>query len=188
MLYQVVTLNVSANTQNNAILTLLVSNQFMEVKSAVFKKFDRENLFQLACADAVERFVLLTFGSIIALRNWSEYGFAVFGVPEEVWSRVVVPIVMLLGSEVVVDVLKHAFITKFNSIPPMVYSIYAQSIANDLSAKNGCDQSPIVSRKLGFSSLPLCCLVRISSSSSSSCSGWVTFLPSNALLGPVVDN
>ncbi len=153
-----ITLNVSANTQNNAILTLLVSNQFMEVKSAVFKKFDRENLFQLACADAVERFVLLIFGVIIGWRNWSEFGFAGLSAPE-VWERVLQPILMLLESEIVVDVLKHAFITKFNSIPAHVYSLYSESIAADLCSRNGCDQSPLVARKLGFSCLPLCCLV-----------------------------
>lgn len=159
LLYQVVTLNVAANTQNNAILTLLVSNQFMEIKSAVFKKFDRENLFQLACADAVERFVLLTFGMVIGLRNWAEFGFAFVG-NAEVWERVLKPVLMLFGSEVVVDVLKHAFITKFNVIPPHVYSLYTESIRNDLAAGNGQDQSPLVARKLGFSSIPLCWLVR----------------------------
>ena len=132
----------------------------MEVKSAVFKKFDRENLFQLACADAVERFILLVFGAIIALRNWSEFGFAAVSVPE-VWERVLMPLLMLLGSEIIVDVLKHAFITKFNAIPAHVYSLYAESIAGDLSSKSGSDQSPSVARKLGFSLLPLCCLVRI---------------------------
>ena len=34
--------------------------------------------------------------------------------------------------EIVVDVLKHAFITKFNAIPAYVYSLYTESLANDL--------------------------------------------------------
>lgn len=157
LLYQVVTLNVAANTQNNAILTLLVSNQFMEVKSSVFKKFDRENLFQLACADIVERIILLTFGMIIALRNWSQLEWSLTG---ELLDRVLVPFGMLVGSEVVVDVLKHAFVTKFNAISPNVYAIYSETLISDLVSKDGLDQSPMVARKLGFSSLPLCCLVK----------------------------
>jgi len=33
-------------------LTLLLSNQFVEIKGSVFKKFEKENLFQLTCAGA----------------------------------------------------------------------------------------------------------------------------------------
>jgi hypothetical protein len=34
----------------------ITSNQFVEIKSTVFRKFEKENLFQLTCADVVERF------------------------------------------------------------------------------------------------------------------------------------
>ncbi|KAJ3029529.1 hypothetical protein HK097_005779, partial [Rhizophlyctis rosea] len=50
LFYQVMTLNVSVNSYNNALLTLLLSNQFVEIKGSVFKKFEKENLFQLSCA------------------------------------------------------------------------------------------------------------------------------------------
>lgn len=50
LFFQAITLNVSINSFSNALLTLLVSNQFVEIKSAVFKKFEKENLFQLSCA------------------------------------------------------------------------------------------------------------------------------------------
>jgi len=46
----VVSLNVAINSYNNALLSFLISNQFGEIKSAVFKRFERENLFQLTCA------------------------------------------------------------------------------------------------------------------------------------------
>jgi hypothetical protein len=55
LFYQAITLNVAVNAHNNALLTLLVSNQFVEIKSAVFKKFEKENLFQLACSGIVGR-------------------------------------------------------------------------------------------------------------------------------------
>jgi Eukaryotic membrane protein family len=51
----VVTLNVAINTQNNALLTLLVSNNFVELKGSVFKSYKVQNLFQIACSDGVER-------------------------------------------------------------------------------------------------------------------------------------
>ncbi|KXT14358.1 hypothetical protein AC579_2763 [Pseudocercospora musae] len=74
LFYQVVTLNVAVNSYSNALLTLLMSNQFVEIKSAVFKKFEKENLFQMTCADVVERFQLLLMLLIIALRNVVEVG------------------------------------------------------------------------------------------------------------------
>lgn len=50
LFYQLVTLNVAINSHSNALLTLLLSNQFVEIKGSVFKKFEKENLFQLTCA------------------------------------------------------------------------------------------------------------------------------------------
>src|SRR6201992_785932 len=74
LLYQVITLNVAVNSYSNALLTLLVSNQFVEIKGAVFKKVEKENLFQLTCADVVERFQLWLMLLIIAMRNMVEVG------------------------------------------------------------------------------------------------------------------
>jgi hypothetical protein len=72
--YQVITLNVAVNSYSNALLTLLLSNQFVEVKSTVFKRIEKDNLFQLTCADIVERFTLWIMLLIIALRNVVEVG------------------------------------------------------------------------------------------------------------------
>ncbi|KAK3674024.1 hypothetical protein LTR78_006227 [Recurvomyces mirabilis] len=74
LFYQVVTLNVAVNSYSNALLTLLMSNQFVEIKGTVFKKIEKENLFQLTCADIVERFQLWLMLLIIALRNVVELG------------------------------------------------------------------------------------------------------------------
>lgn len=52
LFYQLVTLNVAINSFSNALITLLLSNQFVEIKGSVFKKFEKENLFQLTCAGA----------------------------------------------------------------------------------------------------------------------------------------
>lgn len=132
-----ITLNVAVNSYSNALLTLLLSVQFVEIKTTVFKKFEKENLFQLLCADIVERFQLLLMLVIIASRNLVELGvwslspsgtagaggilpksFTVF--PK--WTgQVMGPFVMVLGSEMVVDWLKHAYITKFNNTRPVVY-------------------------------------------------------------------
>ena len=49
---QMITLNVVVNTYNSGLLVLLVSNQFVELKSNVFKKFSTDHLFQMSCAGA----------------------------------------------------------------------------------------------------------------------------------------
>jgi hypothetical protein len=72
LFYQVTSLNVAINSYNNALLTLLISNQFVEIKGSVFKKFEKGNLFQLSCADIVERFQLSIFLVIVTLRNCLE--------------------------------------------------------------------------------------------------------------------
>lgn len=50
MIYQTISLNVAVNSYDHALLTLLVSNQFVEIKGSVFKKFEKDNLFQITCA------------------------------------------------------------------------------------------------------------------------------------------
>ncbi|KAK1940996.1 Protein TAPT1 [Phytophthora citrophthora] len=66
---QVVTLNVAVNSSNTSLLTLLISNNFAELKSSVFKKFEEQNLFQISCSDIVERFKLLTIIGLIMLQS-----------------------------------------------------------------------------------------------------------------------
>jgi hypothetical protein len=87
--YMLVSLNVAINSYDYTLLSLLISNQFVEIKGctstplpppsltranqvAVFKKFEKENLFQIMCADIVERFQLALMLSVIALRNMIE--------------------------------------------------------------------------------------------------------------------
>jgi hypothetical protein len=52
LIYQLISLNVAINSYDQSLLTLLVSNQFVEIKGSVFKKFEKDNLFQITCAGA----------------------------------------------------------------------------------------------------------------------------------------
>lgn len=165
LFYQVITLNVAVNSYSNALLTLLLSNQFVEIKGTVFKKFEKENLFQVTCADIVERFQLWLMLLIIAMRNIVEVGglsirssgdsssswtslFAGAGnstaapftasiIPRSftifpTWiGQVLNPFVLVLGSEMLVDWLKHAYITKFNQTKPEVYDKFLDVLAKD---------------------------------------------------------
>lgn len=45
---QAITVSAAINSQNNALLTLLISNNFAEIKSNVFKRVAKENLHKMA--------------------------------------------------------------------------------------------------------------------------------------------
>ena len=47
LFYHAVALSISLNSHNNILITLLISNNFVELKGSVFKKCERENLFQV---------------------------------------------------------------------------------------------------------------------------------------------
>lgn len=183
MVYQLISLNVAVNSYDHALLTLLVSNQFVEIKGSVFKKFEKDNLFQITCADIVERFTLALMLCVVAFRNLielsgSEFDFTEgFVLPKSfgwVWGNNVIwtisyPVLTVLVSEMLVDWLKHAFITKFNHIRPSVYERYTDVLCRDLASGSAVgrrgfrkhtyvDQSPLVARRLGFASLPLAVL------------------------------
>ncbi|GAN06292.1 DUF747-domain-containing protein [Mucor ambiguus] len=181
LFFQMITLNVAINFYSNALLSLLISNQFVEIKQSVFKKFEKENLFQLTCADIVERFQQYAFLFIITLRNvieLSESGpssilpstfVPLFKLPATTsLNTLMTPVVMVIASELMVDWLKHAFITKFNQIRPTIYGKYIDVLCKDLvigspgriSGRHHAfvDQSPVVSRRIGFPVLPLACL------------------------------
>lgn len=203
LFYQVITLNVAVNSYSNALLTLLMSNQFVEIKSTVFKKFEKENLFQVTCADIVERFQLWLMLLIIAMRNIVEVGglsigaasfsssfgggnsttsvpFSASGIlpmsftifPKWI-GQVLSPFLLVLGSEMGVDWLKHAYITKFNQTKPDVYEKFLDVLAKDyysdvsttfqlfLIISANAPQAFIdqnLTRRLGLPVLPLSCL------------------------------
>lgn len=157
--FQCITLNVAVNSYSNALLTLLMSNQFVEVKSTVFKRFEKDNLFQLTCADIVERFQLWVMLLIIGMRNVVEVGgLSVPGagvggaepsstiplhsptiLPHSftvlpTWllsGEVLSPFLIVIGSEVFVDAIKHAYINKFNNIKPRFYGRILDILCKD---------------------------------------------------------
>lgn len=183
--YQVITLNVAVNSYSNALLTLLLSNQFVEIKSTVFKRFEKDNLFQLTCADIVERFHLWIMLLIIGMRNIVEVGgLSVPGAgvsadvddPSTVVMRsssilphsftvlpswitsgeVISPFLIVVGSEMLVDTIKHAYVTKFNNIKPKFYGRILDILCKDYYTN--AFTTPSLTRRLGLAVIPLSCL------------------------------
>lgn len=158
LFFQAVTLNVAINSHNNSLLTLLVSNQFVELKGSVFKKFEKENLFQISCSDMVERFQLTVFLTIIVVQNLKDLNWDISG--HFLWQHGSVVLAVLL-SECGVDALKHAFITKFNGIKPEIYQRFANILSRELLATKSrafTESSWAISKRIGFVPLPLGCL------------------------------
>ncbi|XP_032419405.1 transmembrane anterior posterior transformation protein 1 homolog [Xiphophorus hellerii] len=165
IMVQATTLNVAFNSHNKSLLTIMMSNNFVEIKGSVFKKFEKNNLFQMSNSDIKERFTNYILLLIVCLRNMEQFSWN----PDHFW--VLFPdVVMVITSEVAVDVVKHAFITKFNDISADVYGEYRASLAFDLVSsrqKNAyTDYSDSVSRRMGFIPLPLALLlIRVVTSS-----------------------
>uniref|UniRef100_A0A8D0L8K7 Transmembrane anterior posterior transformation 1 n=1 Tax=Sphenodon punctatus TaxID=8508 RepID=A0A8D0L8K7_SPHPU len=165
IMVQATTLNVAFNSHNKSLLTIMMSNNFVEIKGSVFKKFEKNNLFQMSNSDIKERFTNYVLLLIVCLRNMEQFSWN----PDHLW--VLFPdVCMVIASEVAVDIVKHAFITKFNDITADVYSEYRASLAFDLVSsrqKNAyTDYSDSVSRIIGFIPLPLAVLlIRVVTSS-----------------------
>uniref|UniRef100_A0AAQ5ZGZ6 Transmembrane anterior posterior transformation 1a n=1 Tax=Amphiprion ocellaris TaxID=80972 RepID=A0AAQ5ZGZ6_AMPOC len=165
IMVQATTLNVAFNSHNKSLLTIMMSNNFVEIKGSVFKKFEKNNLFQMSNSDIKERFTNYILLLIVCLRNMEQFSWN----PDHFW--VLFPdVLMVMASEIAVDVVKHAFITKFNDISADVYGEYRASLAFDLVSsrqKNAyTDYSDSVSRRMGFIPLPLALLlIRVVTSS-----------------------
>lgn len=151
---QVVCLNVAINGRNNALLTLLVSNNFVELKGSVFKRFEAENLFQVSCADTVERFQLLLFLVLISLQEGlsggSEPGTLLGLFPS---------FLAIYLCEVLVDLIKHSFISKFNRLHADLYLTFSAIISQDLLSarqrnKTSLDPTHTCAKRLGLATLP----------------------------------
>lgn len=186
LFYQVITLNVAVNSYSNSLFTLLLSNQFVEIKGTVFKRVEKQNLFQLFCADVVERFQLWLMLIIIGLRNIVEVGgLSILSNPQSAsgaadtlrnatiplrssiipnsfkiipsWSgEVLSPFLLVLGSEVLVDWIKHCYVGKFNNVKPVIYKKFLDILSKDYYTNAFVNQN--LTKRLGLPVIPLSCL------------------------------
>lgn len=134
LIFQSISLNVAVNSYNNSLLALLLSLQFAEIKGSIFKKIDKEGLFQLSISDIVQRFKIFLLLLIIIIRNTGaiinidtlsitkllnkiSYKLVMGRIMKLIWS----PLVSVFGSEIIIDWMKHSYITKFNRIRPEIY-------------------------------------------------------------------
>lgn len=151
MLAQAITLSTCTVAHNNALLALLVSNNFAEIKSSVFKKVSKDNLHSLVYYDIIERFHITAFVLFVLAQNILE--------AEESWfANFIYNALMVFICEILVDTLKHSFLAKFNEIKPGAYSEFLEDLC-----KQTLNIQPEEARKnLTFIPLaPACVVIRV---------------------------
>ena len=127
MLTHAVTLSVAINSHTNAMLLVLISNNFGEIKSHIFKKMDAAKLFSVARLDIVERVHLSICLVFVAAQRVTAAGSVAGGLTRKMLKDSL----MVLSSEIVVDVFKHAFMSKFNNIRPRVYRGFLRQLCRE---------------------------------------------------------
>lgn len=154
IMLQATALNVAINSNNKGLLAIMMSNNFVELKGSVFKKFDKNNLFQLTCSDVRERVHLTVLLFVVVIQTMKEFNWRA-----EQFYVLLPDCCYVLMVEVCIDWLKHAFITRFNELPADVYKEYTISLAYDMTQTRQkhafSDHSDLVSRRMGFIPYPL---------------------------------
>ncbi|GFO35720.1 transmembrane anterior posterior transformation protein 1-like protein [Plakobranchus ocellatus] len=158
ILMQAIILNVAFNSHNKNLLTVMMSNNFVEIKVNVFKRVDKTNLCQITYSDVRERFHYMVLLFFVFVRNMKELQWN--------WDMALpllqdAAIVFLV--EVFVDWIKHAFITKLSELSASHYGEFSLGLAQDIASSqkkhaftNFSDQ---VCRRMGFTPMPLICLL-----------------------------
>eukprot|EP00804_Cyclotella_cryptica_P004202 CCRYP_014568-RC/>CCRYP_014568-RC protein AED:0.06 eAED:0.06 QI:1249/1/1/1/1/1/2/180/817 len=180
----VATLSVAVNSADNALLTLLISGNFAgesqfisafgcsyclsantddlhvnnsEIKSTVFKKYNKQNLFKITTSDICERFKLALFLSLILLLNCFQGEMSKSMVIDYYTMCLVVMV-----AEFISDWIKHSFITKFNHIPSTAYFDYALILSGDVTGIGheglNLDYTHAAVKRLGLAQIPLVCV------------------------------
>ncbi|KAE8076396.1 hypothetical protein FH972_015051 [Carpinus fangiana] len=151
LLAQAITLSTVIVAHNNALLALLVSNNFSEIKSNVFKRFSKDNIHSLVYFDSVERFHISAFMLFVLAQNILE--------AEGPWlESFLFNALMVYICEMAIDIIKHSFIGKFNDIKPIAYSEFLE----DLCKQTLNIQTEGAKKNLTFVPLaPACVVIRV---------------------------
>ncbi|KAK4423363.1 protein POLLEN DEFECTIVE IN GUIDANCE 1 [Sesamum alatum] len=148
---EAITLSTCIVAHNNALFAMLVSNNFAEIKSNVFKRYSKENVQSLVYFDSVERFHISAFVMFVLAQNILE--------AEGPWfESFLCNALVVYICEVMIDIIKHSFIAKFNEIKPIAFSEFLEDLCKqtlNLQTENG-------KKNLTFVPLaPACVVIRV---------------------------
>ena len=181
----VATLSVAVNSADNALLTILISGNFAEIKSTVFKKYNKSHLFKITTSDICERFKLALFLLLILFLNrfqgemtasmvddyYTMCGIVLVAELISDWVSLLlcINVLLRLSCDVLIISLlfdliqiKHSFITKFNLIKSSAYFDYALVISGDVTGIGheglNLDSTHAAVKRLGLAQIPLACV------------------------------
>ncbi|KAL5760830.1 hypothetical protein ACOSP7_019318 [Xanthoceras sorbifolium] len=193
---QAITLSTCIVAHNNALLALLVSNNFAEIKSNVFKRFSTANIHGLVYAgkflsyalyfsvfsdhckmtiflpninnlcytamqkpiyhclmfgNSVERFHISAFLLFVLAQNILE--------AEGPWFQsFLFNALLVFMCEMLIDIIKHSFLAKFNDIKPIAYSEFLEDLCKQtLNMQTGNGKKNLTFVPLA----PACVVIRV---------------------------
>lgn len=129
LMCQALVFAVAMNSKKNALLALLIASNFVEIKGTVYKRMDTNKLWSLLCMDIVERFHLVVAMVFVMVEDMDSSSSWVPST-STVWDCI-----QILLWEVVIDIIKHAVLGKFNDLRPGIYREYMRDLCVDILGK-----------------------------------------------------
>lgn len=126
-LLRVLLLNVAINTSSSAVFLIIVTNNFGEIKSTVFKRYEAKSLFPIITSDIVERFYL-ALDILFVLARLSVSPHRGMYSPSNIASHMCVLVLMELGT----DWIKFCLILKFSEMKAATLDVYKEVLVADI--------------------------------------------------------
>lgn len=138
LMAQAMVFGVAMNSKKNTLIALLIAANFAEIKGTVLKRFDSTRLYILACQDTVERFHLIAVLLFVIVEEMTSSGHSFVN------QRLLMQCFYVFMSEVVIDVVKHAVLGKFNEVRPGVYREFMKDLSENVAASHSHNSHKIV--------------------------------------------
>jgi len=129
MFLNLITLNVCMNSGSHSLMTLMVFESFIELKSVVFKKMPEEVMLQICCSDVVEHFRTFIMVFLIYVQTFCHLPLERY--LDWFWDKAGI-LLILVVSELTVDLLKHGYLMKFNKHRAKIYRVFTTRLAMDV--------------------------------------------------------
>jgi len=126
-LLRVLLLNVAINTSSSAVFLIIVTNNFGEIKSTVFKKYEAKSLFPIVTSDIVERFYLV-LDIVFVLARLGASPRRSMGAYVDILSCML----LIVGLEILTDWIKFCLIVKFSEMKVSTLEIYKEVLIADI--------------------------------------------------------
>ena len=152
LLCEAIAFSVAVTSESGNLMAILLTNNFNEIKSSVFKNMSVNKVWRMSILDIVERFHIVCALLFVLVHSMLVKGTLVPS-PALAWQCIAIVLI-----EAVVDVLKHAFAGKLNDVKPGLYSEYL----NDLCTKVADSRNENMHRIVNFVPLvPAVLIVRV---------------------------